>query len=266
MEKDFEKWLRQDDLFEYYQDNPDQRERILNDYLREKEQISKEKINEFVKWLVNNPEEAKNLYPYHYKKLTEKIEQNPPFETANIIQEIPKHFGVWKNEVKQLYGITRKRKIKEIIYLLHFVLNKYPRINEIENRAIERTEAELKEQLKYWENELLKPEQAQPKKEKQYKSYYRAVAIYFKMKFDYEGKKAPEGKQNIWELVKNWKQPNGKKINQNEFYKMFSVGKEPIDNQSYNKLQIDFPKDYNYALTIFKERHGTTFNPENYIK
>ncbi len=123
--------------------------------------------------------------------------------------------------------------------------------------------------LQYCDNFILWLERKQtkkPKKGKPYKSYYRAVAIYFKMKFDFEGKTIPQGKQFFWGLVKEWKQPSGKYLNQNEFYKMFAVGNEPIANQSYIHLKDNFPKDYSYAITIFRKKHGKEFNPKDYTK
>ena len=54
MTKDFESWLKQDDLFEYYQSNPDQQQTIFIDYKREKEFInSKDEIG-FSEWMSDN--------------------------------------------------------------------------------------------------------------------------------------------------------------------------------------------------------------------
>ncbi len=108
--------------------------------------------------------------------------------------------------------------------------------------------------------------QMRGKPEQTYKSYYRAVSIYFKMKFTFENVNAPEPKKEVYELVKDWTQPNGKKINQNEFYKAFKVGNKPICHQDYDILKSEYSIDYNFALTIFKETQGKEFNHNDYIK
>jgi len=57
----------------------------------------------------------------------------------------------------------------------------------------------------------IEPVKPKNEKKKQYKSYYRAIAIYFKMKFDYENKTIPEPQDDIYKLVENWENPDGEK-------------------------------------------------------
>ncbi|GAG94491.1 unnamed protein product, partial [marine sediment metagenome] len=98
MDKDFEKWLKQDELFEYYNANPEQKADIYKDYQREKEHIELKNIDEWVKWMCNNPELAEKHYPILMRGLKDRIQNAPTFQTANIIQNLPEHFTTWKNE------------------------------------------------------------------------------------------------------------------------------------------------------------------------
>jgi len=191
---------------------------------------------------IKGEREKKAVFNYYYKHLFQKHKNKT--DIIDILSNTDFLKETYKSEVEDLEKFRR-------------YINCFDAIKNKDNF------------LKYCDSFILWIERKQtkkPKKEKPYKSYYRAVAIYFKMKFDFEGEKAPEGKQSIWELVKEWKQPNGKCLNQNEFYKMFAVGNEPIDNQGYTHLQDNFLKDYSYAITIFRKKHGKEFNPKDYTK
>ena len=86
MDKEFEKWLKQDELFEYYKSNPQQQADIYKDFQREKEYVEPENMSEWVVWLCNNPELAEKHYPLLVGGIKERVRNNPPFKTANIIQ------------------------------------------------------------------------------------------------------------------------------------------------------------------------------------
>jgi hypothetical protein len=164
MEKDFEKWLRQDELFEYYESNPEQQESIFNDYRREKEYIKPQNINEWV-WMTRNPELAEKHYPELMQGLTQRIKNSEPFVTALIIQELPDHFPKWKTEADQYFGIKRTKMIQSYIDLIKVVLVDYESPSEIEQQGVESVRPELTELLEYWEKELkaLPPQQKKTK-------------------------------------------------------------------------------------------------------
>ncbi|WP_242094380.1 hypothetical protein [Aestuariivivens sediminicola] len=161
MDKDFEKWLKKDELFEYYNANPEQQAEIYKDYQREKEYIKTENIDGWVKWLCNNPELAEKHYPLLVNGLKKRIQNTEPFQVANIIQELPDHFPKWKTEAEKHFGIKRTKIIQGYIDLIKAVLIEYDYQTEIEQKAAESIRAELTEQLEYWESELkaLSPQQ-----------------------------------------------------------------------------------------------------------
>ena len=143
MDKDFEKWLKQDELFDYYKTNPEQQDEIFKDY-----------IDEWVKWLCNNPELAEKQYSLTVNNLKERVQNTEPFLSANIIQNIPENFIVWKTEINNHNGKYREKKIKEQITLLNGVLNEWQYPTKIEQQAVESVRPYLVEQLEYWESEL----------------------------------------------------------------------------------------------------------------
>lgn len=154
MDKDFEKWLKQDELFDYYKTNPEQQDEIFKDYQREKEYINPENIDEWVKWLCNNPELAEKQYSLTVKNLKDRVQNTEPFLSANIIQNLPENFIVWKTEINNHNGKYREKKIKEQITLLNGVLNEWQYPTKIEQQAVESVRYYLVEQLEYWESEL----------------------------------------------------------------------------------------------------------------
>ena len=154
MDKDFEKWLKQDELFDYYKTNPEQQDEIFKDYHREKEYINPENIDEWVKWLCNNPELAEKQYSLTVKNLKDRVQNTEPFLSANIIQNLPENFIVWKTEINNHNGKYREKKIKEQITLLNGVLNEWQYPTKIEQQAVESVRSYLVEQLEYWESEL----------------------------------------------------------------------------------------------------------------
>jgi len=154
MDKDFEKWLKQDELFEYYNANPEHQDDIYKDYQREREYIKPENIDEWLKWLCNNPELAEKHYPLLVNGLKERIQNTQPFQTANIIQNLPEHFTAYKTEINNHVGNYREKRIKEQITLLNSVLNEWQYSNEVVQQAVESVRPYLTEQLEYWKGEL----------------------------------------------------------------------------------------------------------------
>lgn len=173
MDKDFEKWLKKDELFEYYNTNPEQQTDIYKDFQREKEYLKPENIDEWVRWLCNNTELAEKHYPLLVSDLKERIQNTQPFKTANIIQKLPEHFTTWKTKINKHSGKYREKRIKEQITLLNSVLNEWQYSTEIEQQAVESILPYITEQLEYWKSELTalssqqtgkkKPEQETPK-------------------------------------------------------------------------------------------------------
>lgn len=161
MDKEFEKWLKQDEMFDYYINNPDEQEIIFRDYQREKEYIAPENIEEWVDWLVKNPELAEKHYPLLTSRIKKRIKKMPPFFTANIIQKLPELFPKAKLEYNEYFGEKRRKTIIEHIELIKFVLNDYEYTTEIERQAVESVRPELLEQLKLWEKELTEIESTQ---------------------------------------------------------------------------------------------------------
>jgi len=154
MEKEFEKWLKRSKLFEYYIANPKQQEDIYKDYQREKEYFKLENIDEWVKWLCNNPELAERHYPLLVNSLKERIQNTEPFLIANMIQNLPEQFTIWKTEINNHSGNYREKKIKEHITLLNGVLNEWEYPTEIERQAVVSVSPYLIEQLEFWKREL----------------------------------------------------------------------------------------------------------------
>lgn len=150
MNKDFEKWLKQDTLFEYYQNNPSQREDIFNDY--QWESASKD-IKSWVEWVTKNPELAERYYPKVYNKLTDHIKKSEPYPTALMIQKIPDQFPTWKIEVGAFFGIKKQKLIQQYIELIDIVLE-YNYDSEIIQQAVESVRPELTEQKRFWEEEI----------------------------------------------------------------------------------------------------------------
>ncbi len=152
MNKDFERWLKQDSLFDYYQNNPSQQENIFNDY--QWESASKD-FNSWVQWVTKNPELAEKYYPKVYNKLTTRIKKSEPFPTALMIQKIPDEFPNWKIEVSKFFGIKKQKLIQQYIELIDIVLE-YTFDSEIIQQAADSVKAELVEQKMYWQSELEK--------------------------------------------------------------------------------------------------------------
>ncbi len=114
-----------------------------------------ENMESFVEWLCRNPYLAEKEYPEITQGLKNRLKLSPPHETALIIQKIPEQFNLWRNEVNELYGITKKKKITQYIELLNLVLDsEYSTI--VENEAVEHIRDEILEQLQYWKLEYNK--------------------------------------------------------------------------------------------------------------
>jgi hypothetical protein len=113
-------------------------------------------IDEWVEWMIRNPELAEKYYPELMQGLTDLIKEIEPFLTALIIQKLPDHFPKWKTEANQYFGIKRTKMIQGYIDLIKAVLFEYEYPSEIEQQAFESVRPELTEQLEYWNNELKK--------------------------------------------------------------------------------------------------------------
>jgi len=79
-------------------------------------------MDEWLKWVAKNPELAEKKYPILVTGLKNRIKEEPAFVTANIIQNLPKNFDIWKSETDMLSGKTKLKEIDEHIKLLEGIL------------------------------------------------------------------------------------------------------------------------------------------------
>lgn len=150
MEERFEEWLRKDDLFEYYHQNPSQQEGIFKDYLHER---AFSDIDSWIEWVICNPELAEERFPELIQGKTERIKRRPPFFAAVIIQKLPESFPKQIAEIEKQYGQTKQKSIQRQIDLINLVTERdYG--DEIIERAVESVRDELVEQKQFWENAL----------------------------------------------------------------------------------------------------------------
>jgi hypothetical protein len=149
--KEFEKWLKQNNLHAYYLQNPEQHQALYEDYQRSQ---AFEDIDEWIKWYVQNPKMAERHFPHFTASLERRVKESPPYMTANLIQKLPENHYIWKSDIEKLDGRTKQKKVEEQIELLDFLLNKVQFETEIEQEAVESVRDELEEQLKFWKNEL----------------------------------------------------------------------------------------------------------------
>ena len=115
MTKDFENWLKQDNLFEHYQNNPDQQQTIFIDYKREKEFINPKDEKGFSEWMPNNTKAGFTDSDYiemyeivvkierekSIKKLDDELNSVEPSEALAIVDKL-------------LYGLRKKELLAEI--------------------------------------------------------------------------------------------------------------------------------------------------------
>jgi hypothetical protein len=115
MTKDFENWLKQDDLFELYQNNPAQQQTILIDYKREKEFINPKDEIGFSEWMSDNSKAGFTDSDYiemyeivvkvyrdkSIKKLDDELNSVDPSEAVAILDKL-------------LYGLRKKELLAEI--------------------------------------------------------------------------------------------------------------------------------------------------------
>lgn len=175
MDKYFENWLKQEELYEYYQNNPEQRNSIFEEYQHESAFTD---IDSWLEWLYRNPELAEKYYPKLTYAIKDRIRKKPSYFTASIIQKLPEQFNIMKMEVDQLFGKTRQKKIQEFIHLLDGIVNSWQFSTEIEIKAVDDVRDELTEQLKYWENEL-KTQLFQKKSESEFSILEWATIFYY---------------------------------------------------------------------------------------
>ncbi len=95
------------------------------------------------------------------------------------------------------------------------------------------------------------------KGKKPYKSFTRALAIYFILRGE-QGVKIPDSKKEIYELVADWQNPEtGNPVGKDSFYQTYYTGKDGnkgIYTQSPKKLKELYPLDYQYALTLLNPK------------
>lgn len=115
MTKDFENWLKQDNLFEHYQNNPDQQQTIFIDYKREKKFINPKDEKGFSEWMPNNTKAGFTDSDYiemyeivvkierekSIKKLDDELNSVEPSEALAIVDKL-------------LYGLRKKELLAEI--------------------------------------------------------------------------------------------------------------------------------------------------------
>ncbi|MFV0290351.1 MAG: hypothetical protein ACK5IJ_05550 [Mangrovibacterium sp.] len=189
MDKEFEKWLKQNELFEYYKSNPQQQVEIYEDYQSEREGIDPKDVDDWVIWLCNNPELAEEHYPLLVSRLKERLRKTPPFKTANIIQSLPELCEDLKKDINALDGEYRKKRIQEQINFLNEILGECEYSTDIENQAIESVRPYLFDLLNYWKSELKqKPELN--KASILFKSPQIIESLYDELKGYFQGKEA----------------------------------------------------------------------------
>lgn len=100
-----------------------------------------------------------------------------------------------------------------------------------------------------------------PQKEhffKPYKSYTRVLAIYFMILHEREIQRIPTTKEEIINLVKDYRHPNGDEIGKTSFYNMLKVslkGEKPIYSHNTDDLKKKYPEDYEHAMKIFRKTY-----------
>lgn len=153
MDIDFENWLKQNDLYEYYQTHPESQDSIFKDY--QYESVGAD-IEEWVAWSVNNTELAKQLYPDVMNSMEERISNKPVYFTANVIQKIPEYFLQWREAAQKLTGSTKEKAIAQYITLLQLVKSEKHNPSIVIQEAVKTIRPELLEELLYWLKELKK--------------------------------------------------------------------------------------------------------------
>lgn len=153
-ENDFIRWLKQDELFEYYNANPDQQEAIYKHYQREKENIQPKNFDYWFDWAVNNLEAAEKEYPAMFALMKEAAKEAPPYFTAAIIEKTPEHFSKWKSDIENCLPATRKKKIEQYIELIELLLYQLEFASDIENNAVTKIRPELLEMEQYFKGLL----------------------------------------------------------------------------------------------------------------
>lgn len=112
-------------------------------------------MEDWITWMQINTGLAEKEYPLLIKGLKERIENKPDYKTANIIQKYPKSFKTHQDEVEELIGPTRRKRILQQIEVIYTILFEYgDSKNEIEFEAVKSVKDELIYQLEYWKREL----------------------------------------------------------------------------------------------------------------
>lgn len=239
--KNFEEWLKQDDLYTYYRNNPSLQQSIFKDY--QYEQIFKD-VDSWLEWMANNQDLARKYYPDFMESFEKQIKKSPPYFTANTIQKLPDAFPIWKKRIEQLSSLTKTKKIKEQIEILELVLYKLEFDSEIIQQAIASTKDELTEQLEYWKNKLIEL-QTETKVGTQFSNLEWATIFYYAL----QSKLLPESKtvKNRWEqfMIKH-----DIKTTSNTFKNNYYNANKRIN------VTNDFPiEKLNFILPFIKENY-----------
>lgn len=123
-----------------------------------------ELISGFDKWIIENGEIFKRLFPEIDKEMSDVIKEYiSPFDFAQMLKAIPKTFTKRVEEVSALYGISKAKAIQLNIDFLENILFNYDyKGDSVITETLESLRDELTEQLDYWkqllnEKELLPP-------------------------------------------------------------------------------------------------------------
>tara|TARA_B100000767_G_scaffold87040_1_gene83654 strand:+ start:800 stop:1672 length:873 start_codon:yes stop_codon:yes gene_type:complete len=161
--KEFEKWLRQIDLLEYYQNNPEQQQSIFNDYKSDLEYIDPKYHNEWFTLIDKDIEWVKTNYPETMKGLDERIKEWPPYVTAAHIHQIPEVFTKWKTNIDNYLKSTIDKDIRAFSKLIDLILYRLEFNSDVVNNAVNKIKPELLEMEDYLKRLLIKRPKQQTK-------------------------------------------------------------------------------------------------------
>jgi|GEM_PF-4547282 len=158
MDKEFENWLKENEVFDYYITHPEQQAKIYEEF--QWEYFNRSGSDDWITWFIKNPELAKKHFTLLVKYLEELKSGTSPIKTANYVQELPKKFKIWKAQINDYEGEAKKDQIKGIISFLNDLLNKWylGYKTEIERAAIDSVRPYIIEYIEELEQELSKIE------------------------------------------------------------------------------------------------------------
>lgn len=148
--ENFKKWLTQNNLFQYYQENPTLKNEIFKDY--QWESFIKQG-EDLMLWIMANEELANKLYPDVLKHLETSVLNIDPLRDAKIIENTPKHFKKWREETNEYVGASKKKAIKNQMLLMRLILNRETN-HVMTTNALEKIRDEVEAELIYYQKEL----------------------------------------------------------------------------------------------------------------